>query len=100
MEDASHFNKYLQVLDQVKGIKYYVIWKGALPAKIPSELNGRVLLWKDFMALGDSGYIVLYVVTNLKEKKTPSNIEDSFKNQEIVPHLSTPAEPLAPRKLS
>ncbi len=56
MEDASHYKKYLSVLDQVKGIRYYVIWKGSLPNNIPPELNGRVLLWKDFMALGDKGY--------------------------------------------
>jgi hypothetical protein len=51
MEDANHFNKYLAVLDQVKAIKYFIIWKGALPTNIPAELKGRVLLWKDFMAL-------------------------------------------------
>ena len=55
MEDASHFEKYMKVLDQVKGIKYFIIWKGALPSNVPGQLNGRVLLWKDFMALGDKG---------------------------------------------
>ena len=56
MENADHFDKYMKVLDQVKGIRYYIIWKGTLPTNIPSELNGRVLLWKDFMAVGDKGY--------------------------------------------
>lgn len=56
MEDSTHFDKYLKVLDQVKGIQYYVIWKGGLPKNIPQELHGRVFLWKDFMAIGDKGY--------------------------------------------
>lgn len=55
MEDSTHFDKYLKVLDQVKGIKYYVIWKGKLPENIPQELHGRVFLWKDFMGIGDKG---------------------------------------------
>ena len=55
MEDVTHFDKYMKVLDQVKGIKYFVIWKGGLPANIPQQLHGRVFMWKDFMAIGDKG---------------------------------------------
>jgi len=35
MEDASHLSKYIQVLDKVKRIKLFVIWKGEVPQNIP-----------------------------------------------------------------
>lgn len=46
MEDASHLKKYISVAQQVKGIRYYVIWKGAVPSDLPEDFKGRVLSWK------------------------------------------------------
>lgn len=46
MEDASHLKKYIQVAEQVQGVKYYVIWKGAVPTDLPAGFKGRVMTWK------------------------------------------------------
>lgn len=45
MEDESHLAKYTKVLNEVKAIKYYVIWKGKVPQSLPAELQGKVLTW-------------------------------------------------------
>ena len=53
MEDAGQLSKYIKVLPELKRVKYYVVWKGELPANLPAEIKDKVLLWKDFMAVGD-----------------------------------------------
>ncbi len=53
MEDATHLKKYMAVADQVKGVKYYVLWKGAVPSDLDARFKGRVLSWKEFMAFGE-----------------------------------------------
>jgi long-chain-fatty-acid--CoA ligase ACSBG len=52
LEDASHLKKYMAVADQVKGVKYYVVWKGAVPSDLDARFKGRVFSWKEFMAFG------------------------------------------------
>jgi long-chain-fatty-acid--CoA ligase ACSBG len=56
MEDASHLKKYIQVSEQVKAVKHYVIWKGAVPTDLPAEFKGKVMTWKEFMAFGEKKY--------------------------------------------
>ena len=53
MEDAGQLSNYIKVLPELKRVKYYVVWKGELPANLPAEIKDKVLLWKDFMAVGD-----------------------------------------------
>ena len=31
MEDSSHLKKYIEVIEQVPLIQYFVVWKGELP---------------------------------------------------------------------
>ena len=53
MEYASHLAKYIKVLPEVKGIKYYVIWSGKVPENLPAELKGKVMTWAEFITFGE-----------------------------------------------
>lgn len=53
MEDATHLAKYIKVLPEVKGIKYYVLWSGKVPDNLPAELKGKVMTWAEFIAFGE-----------------------------------------------
>lgn len=93
MEDATHLKKYIQVADQVKGVKHYVIWKGAVPNDLPAEFKGRVLTWKEFIAFGEKKYEWIYLVTSLQKRRILFNGDKKCKNLAIAPPSFTPAEP-------
>jgi long-chain-fatty-acid--CoA ligase ACSBG len=70
LEDASHLKKYIKVADQVKAVRYYVVWKGAVPSDLDVNFKGRVFSWKEFMAFGEKRYPIIYSATSQPRRKT------------------------------
>jgi long-subunit acyl-CoA synthetase (AMP-forming) len=98
MEDASHLKKYIQVAEQVQGVKYYVIWKGAVPTDLPPGFKGRVMTWKEFMAFGEKKYFIFNTVTSRQRRRTVSNGVWRSKSPATVPLSFTPAAQPAHRR--
>ena len=88
MEDSSHIAKYIKILKETPKIKYYVIWKGTVPAALPSELKGRVFTWNEFIAFGEKKYNLLYSATNLRKKKIISKFVCRQQNRATARLLS------------
>jgi long-chain-fatty-acid--CoA ligase ACSBG len=45
VENESHLEKYIKILDDVPLIKYFIIYDGKVPTNLPSQLQGRVFGW-------------------------------------------------------
>lgn len=45
--------KYYDIIDKCPTIKYFIIYKEAVPADLPPAFKGRVFSWNDFMGAGD-----------------------------------------------
>lgn len=52
VEDAVQLKKYYGIIDKCQSIRYFVVYKGELPADMPAQFKGKVLGWKEFMGMG------------------------------------------------
>jgi len=74
VENQSHLDKYLQVLDTLPLLKYIVVYNGAVK-NVPKDCRVKVFTWDEFMSNGRSykASIPENVLENRMKKQKPGN---------------------------
>ena len=58
MEDRTHLKKYMEIRDKTPKIRCYILWKDSVPENLPSEMQGKVFTWDQFIDFGVKKYLV------------------------------------------
>ena len=66
-ENQDQLKKYISIWKHLPQLKYVILYNDKLPENIPEELEGKVLLWKNFLEIGK-----LY---------KPAKVEDFLENR-------------------
>lgn len=71
LENIGHLEKYIAVKEQVKRVKFFVMWNGDIPQNLDPDFRGRVLTWEELMHIGHKEY-------------GPSKEEDTLENRMLI----------------